>query len=336
MNTEKPLIHNMEDDYKIDVIGFGALNLDKLFEVDEIAGVDGESFIKSIKESCGGSAANTIIGLSRLGLSTSYIGKIAEDDEGEILETNLMSEGVYLNNLIYSDSGSSGVVYGFVDKNGERELYVNPGVNDEIAIGDIVGSGLNNAKIIHYSSFVGDSFKAQEDLIDILPKDIILSFDPGIIYVKKGIKKLKKIFNRTNILLINEIELLELFKGEMNFKDLAKLLFSQGIETVVVKRGKHGVYALNSEENVEIPVFNVKSIDTTAAGDSFNAGFLYSYLNGYSLKNSCIIGNWVASRVVEDFGLVNFPKKDEMIYFEKELDIAIKNNEFPDFFNRKI
>lgn len=53
------------DAIKVDVIGFGALNVDKLYKVKNIAGVDGESFIKSEDVSPGGSAANTIIGLSK-------------------------------------------------------------------------------------------------------------------------------------------------------------------------------------------------------------------------------------------------------------------------------
>ena len=90
------------DAINVDVIGFGALNVDKLYKVGHIAEIDGESFIKGEEESPGGSAANTIIGLSRLGCSTSYIGKIADDEEGDLLEYNLMVNNVYLTNLIYA------------------------------------------------------------------------------------------------------------------------------------------------------------------------------------------------------------------------------------------
>ena len=91
----------MDDDLKVKVIGFGALNLDKLFYVDTIVGPDEETFIKDETSSPGGSAANTMIALSKLGISTSYIGKIAADDDGDVLEMNLAKNGVYLNHLIY-------------------------------------------------------------------------------------------------------------------------------------------------------------------------------------------------------------------------------------------
>ena len=202
----------IDDKIDVDVVGFGALNVDILFQVNDIAHEDEESFIIDSDQNPGGSASNTIIGLSRLGLAVSYIGKIADDNEGEYLEMNLIKEGVFLNNLIISDKGHSGKVLGFINEDGERALYVDPGVNDEIAIDEIDINNLKAIKILHYSSFVGKSFETQVKLLDLLPESILLSFDPGHLYAKKEINSLKKILNRTNILLINEKELKLLFE----------------------------------------------------------------------------------------------------------------------------
>ncbi|MDR2873228.1 MAG: PfkB family carbohydrate kinase [Methanobrevibacter sp.] len=311
----------MESEF--DVVGFGALNLDIIYHVNAIAGVDEESYIKSRDRINGGSAANTIIELSKLNLKNSYIGKIANDNEGETLEMNLVKNGVYLNNMIYSDKGNSGKVMGFVDDNGERALYVDSGVNDEIDISQINIKEVINSKVIHYSSFVGDSINAQIGLIDYLPKNIVLSFDPGMIYAKKGYSSIEKILERTNILLTNEKELKILFKSlnekTSSFKDTAKYLCESGIENVIVKRGKNGVYGVSDDCEVEIDGFNVVATDTTAAGDSFNAGFLYSYLNGYSLKKSCAIANWIASKTVLKIGTTGFPSLPEIKEFEKNI-----------------
>lgn len=320
------------DAINVDVIGFGALNVDKLYHVAHIAEIDGESFIKGEEESPGGSAANTIIGLSKLGCSTSYIGKIANDDEGDLLEYNLMINNVYLTNLIYSDEGNSGKVLGFVSNKGDRALYVDSGVNDEITIDEINPLNVNSCKILHYTSFVGDSFNAQKELLKILNDEILLSFDPGILYVKKGVDELKEILERTNILLINENELKLLFEGyyknklnhsndkELSFRDLAILVRDDGIDTVVVKRGDNGVYAINKEnEEVKIPAFKCEAVDTTAAGDSFNSGFLYSYLKGYDLAKSCTIANWVASRSVQSIGISGLPSLEELEEFLEAL-----------------
>jgi ribokinase len=66
----------------LDVVGFGALNVDKLFKVNRIAGAEEESFIEDRSETCGGSAANTVVGLARLGCRVGFIGKVGNDDEG--------------------------------------------------------------------------------------------------------------------------------------------------------------------------------------------------------------------------------------------------------------
>ncbi|MDR1721830.1 MAG: PfkB family carbohydrate kinase, partial [Methanobrevibacter sp.] len=139
LNEDLPedLNEDISEDLSVDVIGFGALNLDNVYYVNEIAKEDQEAFIKGCDSTFGGSAANTIVGLSKLGIKTSYIGKIADDEEGEILEMGLTKAGVYLNNIIYADKGHSGKVIGFIDDEGNRALYVDPGVNDEIDITEI-------------------------------------------------------------------------------------------------------------------------------------------------------------------------------------------------------
>jgi ribokinase len=161
---------------------------------------------------------------------------------------------------------------------------------------------------------------------------IILSFDPGMIYVDKGIDELLKILNRTNILLINENELKKLYedyyksknalskKEDVSIKDLSKDLLNNGIDTIVVKKGSKGVYALNKNEEINVKSFNVDVVDTTGAGDSFNSGFLYSYLKGFSLLKSCTIGNWTASKSIQSVGMEGFPNINDLKEFINKID----------------
>ena len=302
-----------DNDLNAEVIGFGALNVDKLYSVENIVSKDEESFIKSETDAPGGSAANTIVGLSRLGCSTSIIGKIAEDEDGDLIEYHLAVNGVYSNNLIYSDTGSTGKCLGFVDEDGERCLYIDPGVNDEIKIGEINPLNIMRCKIMHYTSFVGDSFNAQIELLEKLSKETLLSFDPGMLYVQKGFDELKPILERCDILLINESELRLLCNNyESSLKELVVGLLDFGIECVVVKQGSTGVFAMNNSEECFVEAYECDVVDTTAAGDSFNSGFLYSFLKGYSLEKSCMIGNWVASKSIEGFGMEKFPSLKDL------------------------
>ncbi|MCK9150726.1 carbohydrate kinase family protein [Methanobacterium alcaliphilum] len=294
---------NNQKTNKFDVVGFGALNMDQLHYVDKLAGADEESFITGVSESCGGSAANTTIGLSRMGLKTGFLGKVSGDREGNTLLNNLIQEKVNTDGVTVSSSGRSGRVMGFVDKQGQRSLYVDPGVNDLILMEDIDLSYLNHTQFLHLTSFVGDSFKAQEELISEIRDKIKISFDPGRIYVEKGFESLERILNRTDILLINEVELELLLKNRYeSYIQGAKLLLKEGIGLVVVKRGSQGSYAVNDEFEVSMPCLDVKCVDTTGAGDAFNAGLLYSLIQNYSLKEGCEFANYVASKCIECYG----------------------------------
>ena len=64
-----------------------------------------------------------------------------------------------------------------------------------------------------------------------------------------------------------------------------------------------------------VEAFECDVVDTTGAGDSFNSGFLYSFLKGYNLEKSCRIGNWVASRSIQGFGMDKFPTAKELEEF---------------------
>ncbi|MDI9436869.1 MAG: carbohydrate kinase family protein [Euryarchaeota archaeon] len=285
----------------LDVIGFGALNLDRIYHVNRIAGADEESYIIKVSESCGGSAANTIIGLSRLGLETGFLGKVAADGEGKILLKNLEREGVDTSSLIIAQEGRSGVVHGFVDKKGDRALYVDPGVNDELLVKELDYAYAANCNLLHLSSFVGDSIKAQESVLERIPDDVTVSMDPGMLYAHQGLKKLGKLLNCTDILLINQQELDVLLAGQ-DFEDQVETLFDYDLKILAVKKGSEGCFVSDGEEHHQIYAFEVPCLDTTGAGDAFNSGFLYGILQGYALKDAGVLGNYVASCSIQEYG----------------------------------
>ena len=85
---------------KFDVIGFGVLNVDMLLKVYRLAGAEEESVIENYTEACGGSAANTIVGLARLGCKVGFIGKVANDREGKLQIDCFNKEGVDTSGII--------------------------------------------------------------------------------------------------------------------------------------------------------------------------------------------------------------------------------------------
>ncbi|MEM3577128.1 MAG: carbohydrate kinase family protein [Candidatus Bathyarchaeia archaeon] len=287
---------------RFDVVGFGALNVDKLFRVNKIAGAEEEGFIKDCEETCGGSAANTIVGLARLGCKTGFVGKVADDREGRMLIEDFHREGVDTNGIIHAKGGRSGAVMGFVDEKGERALYVDPGVNDTIEFSEVNKEYAFNTQFLHLTSFVGKkSFQTQKRLTEILPENIKVSFDPGELYARKGLVALEPIIRRTFVLMPNQREI-ELLTKAKDYKKGAEILLEKGVKIVAVKLGSNGCYVTDGKENHHVDRFNVKVVDTTGAGDAFCAGFLYGLINGKSLYECGRLGNFVASRCIIKMG----------------------------------
>ncbi|NLE04720.1 MAG: carbohydrate kinase family protein [Crenarchaeota archaeon] len=284
------------------VVGFGALNVDKLFKVDRLAHAEEESFVISQEEICGGSAANTTVGLARLGVNVGFIGKIALDREGDLQLADFTKEHVDTNGLIKAKFGHSGNVMGFVDKKGARALYIQSGINDTITHQEVNQQYFSQTQFLHLSSFVGEqSFNTQKTIVQNLPNSIKVSFDPGILYIRKGLAQLESIIKKTYIIMPNNLELEEL-TGESDCKKGAQILLNIGVKIVAVKMGANGCFVTDGKEDHFVDPFNVEVVDTTGAGDAFCAGFLYGLLNKKSLKECGRLGNFVGSRCVMKLG----------------------------------
>jgi ribokinase len=295
----------------LDILCFGALNLDRLFIVNRIAGEGEESFILGRKEAPGGSAANTAVGLARLQLKTGYIGKVAKDREGKILLQSLKDENVHTTGIIVSRKGRSGTVTGFVDKTGERALYVDPGVNDSLAFKEIDQEYAVSTEFLHLTSFVGGKpFEAQKELVRKL-SNVKVSFDPGDLYVRKGLASLRSIIKKCRIIFPNESEVKLLTKE--GYRQGSKVLLKEGVDIVAVKLGGKGCYVTDGKESHLIKPFRVKVRDCTGAGDAFCAGFLYGLTKNKDLYECGRLGNFVASRCVREVGArTGLPKLQEL------------------------
>jgi len=287
---------------KFDVIGFGALNVDKLFKVDKIAAAEEESFISDYVEACGGSAANTIVGLARLGCKVGFIGKVGDDAEGRLLLEDFKKERVDTSGIRVVKMGRSGKAMGFVDQEGQRALYIDPGVNDTIRLDDVDTNYALETKFLHLTSFVGEvSFQTQTRLLGKLRKNVKISFDPGVFYAKMGIEKLKPIVDRSFLMMPNSDEL-ELLTGKSDYKAGAEFLIKRGVRVLAVKLGSKGCYVTDGKEKYLVKPFKVKVVDTTGAGDAFDAGFLYGLLSGKNLCECAKTGNFIASGCIMSMG----------------------------------
>jgi ribokinase len=298
---------------KFDVIGFGALNVDKLYKVNRVAAKEEESFITDFAEACGGSAANTVVGLARLGCRVGFIGKVASDREGKMLLEEFRGEGVDTRGIAVAEKGRSGTAMGFVDEKGDRALYVDPGVNDEVKFNEKIKGYSFQTKFLHLTSFVGEeSFQTQKKTLEVLPEDVRVSFDPGALYARKGLAALGSIVEKSHVFMPNASEL-ELLTGMTNYRKGAERMLEKGVKIVAVKLGSRGCYVADGRQSHRVEAFEVNVVDTTGAGDSFCAGFLYGLIKHKNLEECGRIGNFVASSCTTKMGArAGLPTHDDL------------------------
>jgi len=298
------------------VVGVGALNFDRLYRVPRVAKPGEEVMVNSRFCGGGGSAANTIVGLARLGLETGFIGMVGKDIEGDLILSELRGEGVDIGGISHVN-GDTGEIIGLVDMEGERVLYAYPGVNNELVINDQKRNYAGKAKYVHLSSFVGDtSLESQRSLLGGLRANI--TFSPGMLYARRGINAIRDILQKSHIVFLNREELYLLTGKE--HPDGVEELLNLGVEIVSVTLGKEGCYVSTQRGGEEIPGYPARAVDTTGAGDAFAAGFIFGMLKNFDLRSCGKLGNKLASLCVEAVGArTALPRKNDIQEFISSL-----------------
>jgi ribokinase len=296
---------------KIEVVGLGALNIDRVYRVERLL-TDGEAVADWAGAFPGGSAANTIYGLSRLGVSAGFTGMVGDDDEGRMVTEDFAAAGVDTSRIRTTPQARTGSVLCLSDRLGRRSLYVTPGANDRLTMDDLDLDYLNRAGLVHLSSFVGEGqFELSLAVAGALNQEVRLSFAPGALYIRKGLKALRPILERTYVLFTNRDEI-DGLTGE-GMVNSARICLEQGCKIVAVtlgkgarlKLGKSGAgrtvsmvgYVRDTENEYIISAGEgdgESPADTTGAGDAFAAGFLYGLLKGKGLDECGRLGNTVA------------------------------------------
>jgi ribokinase len=287
-----------ERDY--DVIGFGALNLDKLYRVSRIAKAGEHVPILGVTESPGGSAANTVAGLARLGASCGFIGAVGCDAEGRTMLDDFKKFNVDTSGICVLEEGRTGIIIGFVDSEGERTLYPYPGANSMFEEKDMDYSYARKAKFIHITSFVDSKqMLLQKKLVNEL-SEVRISFSPGDLYVKKGMNALMPFIKKSSVIFLNSSEASELTGKK--YKEACLTLIDKGAQIVAVTLGGKGSYVTDGVNSFKVSAYKTNVRDTTGAGDAFAAGFLHRILEGSSIDEAARSGNIAASFCIRESG----------------------------------
>ena len=273
----------------------GSLNMDLVTTVGDFPKPGETIFGDSFKTFPGGKGANQAVALGKLGADVLMVGKVGDDIYGakylEVLKNNnVRQDGVDVEKEI-----SSGVAIIKVNNKGENNIVVVSGANGKVDVNYI------------------------ESKWDVILKADIFLFQleipmETVVYTMKKLKDLGKtiildpapasklpdaVFNYIDFITPNETELETLSEkkidNEDDLREAANILFDKGVKVIISKQGRRGAAIIRRNECVNVPGFKVNAVDTTAAGDSFNAGFAFALAQGKTLDECVKFANAVGA-----------------------------------------
>lgn len=250
--------------------------------------------------SSGGSAANTIHGLARLGVDAGYIGKVGKDEIGNIFIEDLKKSKI-TPHILYSQN-NSGHALAFISPDSERTFATHLGAALELDAGDLKNEFFEGYKYLHVEGYLLQNHSLLQKAFEMAKSNNLkISLDLASFNVVEDnleiIKKWAKDY--VDIIFANEEEA-KAFTGKEPLDALYEI--AGYCEIAVVKVGKNGSY-INKDGNVyKIESIKVNAIDTTGAGDAYAAGFLYGLVKGYDLQKSGDIASILAGKVIEGTG----------------------------------
>lgn len=249
----------------------------------------------------GGSAGNTILGLSCLGASTGFIGVVGDDEYGRFFRQNLKKNRI--DDKLLTSSLPSGVASTFISPDGERTFGTFLGAAATMCADDLTPDMFKG-----YAYLYIEGYLVQDH--DLILRAIQLAREQGlqicldmasynIVAADKAFFTLL-IDKYVDIVFANEEEA-KVFTGDEPEEALRKI--GKKCSISIVKVGAKGSYIRKGTVEIKVDPLPVKKVvDTTGAGDYFAAGFLYGLTGGYSLEKCARIGSLMAGNVIQVVG----------------------------------
>lgn len=298
-----------------------ARTVDRLPQRDELVLVDETKLL------CGGNHASVATVLGRFGIDVGVIGRIGADGFGQFLTTFLESCGVDNSGVIVDDSTDTSVTIAPTRKDGEKGFLHSMGANANLCETDIDWNSplFQAARFFHLGSlFVLPSLDGQPAarvLEMARSRGLITSVDLVWDATGQWMKLLEPCLPFIDYLFPNYAEA-QALTSRTELQDIADLLLDRGVRVVAIKMGANGCYLKTTDHELHLPTFNVQALDTTAAGDAFEAGFLTGLIRGWDLERTTHFANGVGAYSVTQVGeILGTATTDEILDFMKNTEM---------------
>lgn len=275
----------MAKDY--DVLVAGEINPDLILSDPELMPQWGQAevLVEKAALTIGSSNAIFACGAARLGLRVAFVGVVGDDVFGRFMLEALEARRVDVSNVIVDPQVSTGFSV-ILDRVDDRAILTHMGAIERLRAEQVGDGLLGKARHLHVASYFLQK-ALQPGLPGLLRRarglglttSLDTNWDPAGEWA--GFDELLSL---CDVFLPNRAEALALARAERVETALTRL--SQGGRTVAIKLGEQGAIAQRGDEVAHVPALAVQVADTVGAGDSFDAGFVYGYLQGWELERS--------------------------------------------------
>jgi sugar/nucleoside kinase (ribokinase family) len=258
-------------------------------------------------EMSGGSVANTIAGFANLGGSTAYIGKVRDDQLGDIFNHDMKSLGVEIRLEPAAGGAPTARSHVLISEDGQRTMQTYLGACLELALADITESTVGSPKAVLLEGYVWDIeegpalAKKAAQIARQNATAVSISLSDSFCVERHRDSFVDFVQNDADIVVADEDEIYALL-GTDNIETAIRELGAYEALFAVTRSEKGSVIVHGDIVVEQEPAFVKKIVDTTGAGDAYSAGFLYGWANELSLSECAQYGTYCATKVIQQLG----------------------------------
>jgi ribokinase len=277
-----------------EVVALGDINLDLIIKVGALPQPGGEAMGERAVMSPGGSAANTASALAALSVDVGLIACVGQDPLGEMALERLQAAGVDTSQVQRTSDAPTGLMFIPVTPDGERTIFGVRGANAHLRPEPLNLDYIRSARLLHLSGYALLTSPQRDAALTALrtarQADIPISLDPGVCTAAEQRGALLDVLPGVTMLMPGEYEA-RLLTGRTEPEAALREFLARSVTLVAMKLGARGALLADGDESLRLPAFRVHAVDSTGAGDAFNAGMLFGWLRGLSLGASGVLAS---------------------------------------------
>jgi ribokinase/sulfofructose kinase len=287
----------MTDAHTLDVLTIGGIDMDLVLTVPELPGPDLKVMGDLVGNMPGGPAANFACAASRLGLRVAALAEVGDDPAGQAIVDDFASYGVDTSLIQIRPGGKTCFTIILIPPSGEKAIVIVPTFQPEYAL-DRLEARLRQTRLIYLMPQKSELFFTIARLAHTCGAEVMIDVEPTI---GADRERLRRILAEVDIASFNQYGF-SAATGEAPSLEAAARLLDAGPHTVVVTLGANGSLAVTRDQAVMQAGIAVRAVDTTGAGDTFNAAFVSATVAGLPLAERLRFANGAGALSVTGMG----------------------------------